>query len=159
MTDIKTPKERRAELVAALRSGNYEQCREALCRITEDGAKSFCCLGVASVLFEPAKTTVRTGYLRDGHLGVWGDEYDRNTMHLTPEIKNAYGFTDGNGQFFITEELKNKFPLLAKIQSPSLGSLGGKAICWLTTLNDAAGWSFKEIADLIEYEPEGMFVS
>ena len=37
--------------VAALRSGEYKQCRNTLCKIDKDGNRSYCCLGVANVLF------------------------------------------------------------------------------------------------------------
>lgn len=44
----KTPKERRTEWTAALRSGNYKQGKRHLHTINDD---SYCCLGVACDLF------------------------------------------------------------------------------------------------------------
>jgi hypothetical protein len=36
--------------LAALESGEWKQCREALRRVADDGSESYCCLGVANLV-------------------------------------------------------------------------------------------------------------
>ncbi len=168
----KSKKELRADLVAALRSGDYKQAKGILCRIdqTDQGVSlSFCCLGVASILVKepiPLKDLPpdwQGDQWNGGRVHVWKDGSGFMANVLPKDIKDAYGFKSLSGDFKITQTLKEKFPRLQELTAQqvytSWDDNGNPLLVGsLTTLNDSCGWSFKEIADLIEFEPEGMFI-
>ena len=113
----KTPRELWVE---ALRSGKYEQDKEAL-----QGRKGFCCLGVLCKVAEDNGIDVlmdSDGRLDGSHLG---------------KQKKVWRWS----------ELANQEGAFKRIGEDE----------WLTQLNDA-GKSFSEIADIIESEPEGLFL-
>lgn len=85
-------KEIRDKWTAALRSGQYRQCSEALCKfarsedeygeevVDEDSAK-FCCLGVLGDILgvdrhELAKHSTLSDIKRDDLLGPWGENFE-----------------------------------------------------------------------------------
>ena len=72
-------------------------------------------------------------------LGEWDNfQYLNNSIYLPSEVMKYYGFNEKEGLFFA---FKN----------------GPKIRKFLSSLNDNS-YTFKEIADVIESEPEGMFV-
>lgn len=118
----------REKWVEALRSGEYEQGKGAL-RVYTDGEDAFCCLGVACDL------AVRSGE------GNWSGGYfysvsgDPGNFQVLPKsIQDWLGLTNDS----------------AILGTPlEYGTEGGHA--WLLTeLNDHVGYSFAQIADLIE---------
>lgn len=150
-TQHRMDSERKAEWVAALRSGEYQQARGALARKDdENGTVRYCCLGVACDLaakagiigepqtesdFEDDKLAFTYEY-ETGHGRV------RETATLPRPVRTWLGL-DGLGsdahnpmvQFqFDTEEQHARYPL-------------GQAT--LAEINDE-GYDFNKIADLIE---------
>ena len=114
-------------LVEALRSGEFSQATDYLRVIGVDGSASYCCLGVACEI-----------YRRETGLGHWDDvafhasEHDSNNGILPHAVQEYFGFTDAGSTFAQDGELTQ-----------------------LTILNDA-GYSFEQIADVIESEPHGL---
>src|SRR5438094_6314255 len=74
--------------VAALRSGEYEQTREVLCK-----RDAYCCLGVlcevAIKLGVPVKKSMSNGVVR----------YDRKLCGVPPSVQKAAGLADDCGIF------------------------------------------------------------
>ena len=92
----------------------------------------FCCLGVAcdiSGLYEWLKNK----HLIHRKIDFW--YYLGSTQVMPREVMDYYGFADSNGQYNLLKDI----------------------YATLTDMNDG-GATFKEIADIIEKEPEGMFV-
>lgn len=130
-----TPKEARAELVAALRSGRYTQITGAL--HTPEG---HCCLGVAMEVYnkycpiEIEEIRDREGhkilhYVMDGQEGI-----------LSPGARDFFGIY-GSGTFDEAIQTRN-----------------GRYYSSLMDLNDSGQYDFAAIADLIEKEPEGLCI-
>jgi hypothetical protein len=152
MAETKTTKELRADLCAALRSGLFEQGKGYLSfRNRENGPTKMCCLGVACTLVQ-APTKKSFQLCETLYVDIWGEFKSES---LPQDIMEAYGFRTAHGQFTVTSELEKKFPQLQK--NAFIGS-EGKRQAALTELNDSFDWTFKQIADLIEAEPEGLFV-
>jgi hypothetical protein len=81
-----TPNEAEKLLIAALRSGQYEQAQSVL--RDEEG---FCCLGVAEDVLNPEPW--RRG-------GIRSDRWikgDGTTYYLTPAVKSRLGWSDSAG--------------------------------------------------------------
>ncbi len=133
MIELTIP-ERRKALTAALRSGKYPQGRTHLCKTTCDGVVVFCCLGVAS------EVAIANGLdvLKIIKPNRWSDEhkeytsYDGNVSSLPDSVMDFYGF------------------------DTSVGGFGGGS---LAQLNDYVGYSFEDIADLIDSNPKGLFIN
>ena len=129
------------KLVEALRSGEYQQTKYRL--RDENG---FCCLGVACDVYakETGKGKWHTGS-SDYYFKIDEDEYEEDGSRLPYSVQIWLGFSSVRGG----RSLKNK----------SLGNFvmpyGGYSSS-LTRLNDS-GSTFSEIADIIEFEPEGLF--
>jgi len=154
---MKTQKERRTELVLALRSGNYAQIRSRLRKnaVFTSNIKACCCLGVACDLIDPDAW-------KKTEMDEWAIGF--HTINLPDEIADEYGFVSSTGSFTtdgLSEELFNRLKvynghlsLLLKThkQSPN----HSHNLLSLATLNDA-GVPFSLIADIIEAEPFGMF--
>lgn len=118
-----TPKEARAILCTALRSGEHKQGRGFLCSI--DG--ELCCLGLASEMFlkhEP-QCKLEVTFL-DGCKSYGGEITD-----LPDIVCDWLGLATNDGEY--------------KYSS-------------LVALNDRDRLTFARIADIIESEPEGLFV-
>lgn len=126
-------KKNRAKWVAALRGGEYEQCRGSLRKDC-----TFCVMGVALDVFH-----------KETGIGRWHSEiYEKGiqsfqlhadkhskTFTLPLEVQDFYGLTDDVGTYVDNESESS-----------------------LTELNDYDGKGLQELADFIESEPEGLFV-
>ena len=115
--------------VDALRSGEYTQGRSCL-RKTVEGVSTFCCLGVACDVYAQ-----EVG-------GSWGPMDQRRDVKFTdPEKSVASGF-------------------LTPAVTKWLGLLwidGRNVKHSLSRLNDFDHFTFTQIADFIESQPEGLF--
>lgn len=104
--------------VAALRSGNYEQGKEKLCRNGK-----YCCLGVLCELHDCVKTDYGQGIISfNGCISVLP-----RSLFMIVSIEQ-------NGSF----------------DPAKLDTVVPVNVCTLTRLNDSYGWTFEQIADLIE---------
>ena len=115
------------KLVNALRSGEYAQIIGALHKDS-----GFCCLGVACDLFIK-ETDTSPGWTKS----IWGgftQSFDDETAVLPDRVRVWLGFRTNRGGIHHSKE----------------GYIS------LASANDA-GVSFKEIADMIEDEPDGLF--
>lgn len=135
---------RRKELIAALRSGKYKQGRLAL-STTIDNEICYCCLGVACTLM------VDKGLLT---FDIYRYAYDNATGLLPVNATKYYGLNNSSGSFIITNPFLNKIsPELREKLEHALKNYGHLS---LATLNDKK-FSFNEIADVIEAEPEELY--
>lgn len=128
-------KENRKKWVAALRSGEFKQGKNFLENL--DG--SMCCLGVLCNIMG-SERTVRTNKAACNTEGLeilYGDKFNMADKHAV----EAVGLTNEAGDFTYEAKEKLKLPYAS-----------------LWQLNDHANLTFKEIADIIESEPEGLFV-
>lgn len=125
----------REKWVAALRSGDYEQGRGSLHTTRVDGTNEFCCLGVACDLYQQ-------------------EVGDLLVTESSPPGTVWYGSTDG----FLPIKVQEWLGLTTR--KGSFGSRLHPDGAWpdaLSCRNDS-GESFEQIADLIETEPEGLFL-
>ena len=115
--------------VDALRSGKYTQGQLCL-RRTVEGESTFCCLGVACDLY-------------------------------AQEVGGKWGAIDRPGAIYFTDPNND---IVSSFLPPSVTKWLG--IFWndgqtpkdtLTTLNDYEKYTFAQIADYIESQPEGLF--
>lgn len=122
--------ELRQKWVEALRSGEYKKTQYRLKR----GENYYCCLGVAAVVAgEEFEKDDFTGWLclRDGRVLC--------NQFLPERVIEAYGLRSEGGRF-----LK---PI----------TFSGYEYKSLAEVNDHSGWTFGQIADLIENQPEIVF--
>ncbi len=137
-TPLEVYKERRAKLVAALRSGQYKQTRSQLRKTLPE---AYCCLGVACDIFrrdEEIAERFREAF--DGTPLDWdGVAFLDADTQLPEDVAEYYGFRTQEGAFWI--------------DGPA-----GTDFATLIDLNDSAKKSFAEIADVIEAEPRGLFI-
>jgi len=130
--------ERKAEWVAALRSGNYKQGHEWLNR-----GGAMCCLGVACDLHskspEGMKWTSKSGF--DGPT-TYG--YDGQVAYPPDDVLKWLGFdiADLRTHFKTQEELRQKLAMPTNTT--------GMAHYVFANLNDNQKWTFEQIADFIE---------
>lgn len=128
-------KNHRKKWVAALRSGEYSQTDGALHKPANNG---FCCLGVACDI---------------SGLGKWeGDVYGILTYrpktgkgsptNLPGAVRDWLGLRTVSGQFKEADDDIYQGEELIKTS--------------LVAKNDEEGYTFKEIADIIESEPKGL---
>ena len=156
-----------AEWVAALRGNDFAQGRNALRQPCLPDLDAFCCLGVACEIsglgqwhVDP-KGIANAVYLPDGDKG-----YD-NT--LPPAVAYAYGLATTDGTFYVTGQwldgLLDLYPdtgrALAhylRIDDSDISPYATDRLARvsLVTLNDF-GFSFSEIADIVECRPPGLF--
>ena len=118
--------------VDALRSGEYTQTKKMLCRVTQENAPSFCCLGVACDLY---KNSVGGDW--NLHQEAWNEQYSFTddegvlaTSNLTPAVMAWLGLANSEGAYRVGT---------------------------LVRLNDHKDFTFAKIADVIESEPKGLF--
>ncbi len=114
---------------AALRSGEYTQGRGSLCTVNDDG-KQFCCLGVLCELYK---------------------QHD-------PSMDVRYSHQTADSKFVLYNSYSCNLPPEVCLWSGVKTQLGfrcknGKS---LVQLNDACGFSFIEIANVIEEEWEAL---
>lgn len=116
--------------IDALRSGNYKQCKEHLKTEDIDGQISYCCLGVATELFDP-----------DAH-----------------ELKLQLSKTGGGRRVSFDETASQKTVDELNLRSP-VGSFSLDSPFYyqsLAYMNDQ-GATFEEIAAIIEENPQAVF--
>ena len=128
-------KRRRAAWIAALRSGKYQQTKGALCRIAEDGSKSYCCLGIGCVVAIELGLDLRVG--KFGEKLEFGMEW--KTVVMPEEVIALFGMKRYNGGFYGYRLDKDDEPCSC-----------------LSELNDH-GFDFSQIADFIESNPPGLW--
>ena len=112
--------------VEALRSGKFEQTRETLCQIDQEGNKSFCCLGVLCTLAEEAGVTL-------------GQKFEHTSL----------------GTILTWDGVEKVLPISVLDWSGLRSPTGkrGEIETSLAMLNDE-GSSFKSLASIIEAEGE-----
>lgn len=121
--------------VAALRSGEYKQTKEYL-----HDPNGYCCLGVACDVASKSGLNLEvilTNEVREeGGIPteVQVTSYDGNTQMLPYAVMNWLGLRESVGGYRVE----------------------GHTNC-LTRLNDQEGYTFEEIAKIVESEPEGLF--
>lgn len=118
-------------LIDALRSGDFTQASGRL-RVDD----SYCCLGVACEVY---KETTGDGEWCDNS-GDDDSEFVPSTgqsddLTLPETVQEWFGFVTAGGAFEVQDRYGNELAL--------------------TDLNDA-GFTFEQIADVIEYEPKGL---
>ena len=115
--------------VDALRSGKYVQGQSCL-RKTVEGVSTFCCLGVACDVYR-AEVGGHWGAIdRPGAIYFTDPDNDIVAAFLPPSVAKWLGLAWNDGQM-----PKDR----------------------LTTLNDSDKYTFAQIADHIESQPEGLF--
>jgi hypothetical protein len=130
-------------LVAALRSGEFEQTRSTLTRIYDNGTTKNCCLGVACHVARANGVNINLGRatdLLDGsnepEIGVWyqdlppareGHTWSRSVMPTG--VQEFYGINS----------------------NPSLEHPEHPADQIASYFNDTVHWDFNKIADAFEY--------
>lgn len=120
----------KAQWVADLRSGDYEQGRAYLhTQPEQDGLEKFCCLGVLCDQAVKAGVIQRQ-YHPDENFWTYGKDVE--SLVLPSEVMEWAGMTDSNPE------------LRFKKSSSDVNSLAD--------LNDTYNWTFEKIADLIERE-------
>lgn len=125
--------EYRKKWVKALRSGKYPQGTGGLCRNLK-----FCCLGVAAeIANQEVGLEVSSIVIQDDEFAL----YDGMCASLPAELMEVFGLRTGCGDYYL--------PMVRDMREYTAN---------LACKNDA-GMSFKDIADIIESEPEGMFVA
>lgn len=144
-------KERRDKWTAALRSGEYGQGQNCLRSVRDDGTPQYCCLGVATEVYR--KETGKGQWVSTGPGGAteWefstgetvlscGVEYPDNSWSVLPlTVAEWFGLPGGNPRVTLPEEL--------------VGKADGDQVAQLANLNDNCGFTFEELADLIENTP------
>ena len=119
--------------VAALRSGDYTQTKKMLHRVTPENVPSFCCLGVACKLYIDSVggnwDTIRRGAWNE-QVRFTDNEGASADSDLTPAVMDWLGLADSEGAYCVGT---------------------------LVSLNDNLDFTFDQIADAIESQPEGLF--
>lgn len=133
----------RGKWTAALRSGEYQQARHQLRREIESLADDtvaigFCCLGVA------CEVAVKEGVVRreqSFYGSVSGDIHsDSSSTALPQAVVDWLGLSGRDGD--LTERVEYKHPGHECDEEHTTGTLIG--------LNDDAGYTFEQIADLVD---------
>jgi len=156
-------KKNRAAWCAALRSGDYSQTEYRLEIIDAEGKSSFCCLGVCANIFHPETRTVSVvddfalnGDKRKLTVATYGPAGPGTSYSLADAaLRVDVGLQGPDGDFYSDETVRNlvsghvsKDVIAATLQDDQCTSLA--------FLNDH-GVPFSVIADIIEYEPRGLF--
>lgn len=111
----------------ALRSGEYKQAQGSL---VGEGGESFCCLGVACI---------EAGYTPDALLGF-------DNLGTFESVQDNLKLNDNSGKLF------------CGFKSVRAGcEVSSFYVKFLTGMNDGLLWSFDQIADYIEANPENVF--
>jgi hypothetical protein len=87
-------KERVQLLVQALRSGDYTQTTGALCRVADNGTKSYCCLGVACEIAIANGLPLTLSDNRDSRSPTI--QFDGCGGYLPDSVRYWYGFDANN---------------------------------------------------------------
>ncbi len=116
----------------ALRSGQYDQCKEQLCQIDNEGNSSFCCLGVL--------TNITGGFY---FANVEGADIS------APNIEDGYPKGELLQEVFKKCEERDSMRIEEDDWDEVTVPYKGKHV-GLAYLNDTENLSFKQIANLIE---------
>lgn len=122
--------------VRALRSGKYKQGRQVL-----NSPKGFCCLGVACDLYQKHRRKLHKKLLEE-------------RVAMDSQVEGAISY---DGEWNILPEKVRVWLGLSDTQGPL--RLEGVGPTKLWKLNDSGHWDFKKLADLIQSNPTGLFVS
>jgi hypothetical protein len=120
--------------VEALKSGEFEQNTGSLC-----SNEAYCCLGVATELYRRATGNGSWYPSRQGIMRFTTDEAAHG-FQLLPEVKDWLGLYSEIGDYMLT-----------------LTQPGRASGTNLAEANDVLRLTFKQIADIIESEPPGLF--
>lgn len=139
--------------VTALRSGQYEQTRGRLTGETHvDGRIGYCCLGVLCDLAEQegivGKIEHPKGFRGLGYFKLGDDLTDETNVatHLPPPaVAEWAGFGDADHAWSVARET-----LPPEVRDGE--DLADDKWIGLAYLNDQSGWTFGQIADLVEKE-------
>ena len=121
----------KAQWVAALRSGEFEQGRGSLHEQRVDGSSAFCCLGVLCEL------AVEAGVVERGEVPTFPSsviDYDGDTGILPLKVMRWAGMPGSTGRFRY-----------------AVSSDGVVLSAALSEVNDVWGLDFEQIADVVEY--------
>jgi hypothetical protein len=129
-----TKEELRSQWVAALRSGEYAQTRKQLIRRPrkrdgDDALVGYCCLGVAASI-----------------CGFTDNQLVDMTEFVRPEYHPQDSTFDGLSD--VLTELGNELSTIYSFRSTNGHIMRGQQ--FFTHLNDTLGWTFEQIADLVE---------
>lgn len=139
-------KERVALLVQALRSGDYQQTKGALCRVNDNnGDKTYCCLGVA------CEVAIANGlYIRletsDDSKGTL-IMFNGGGGSLPETVRDWYGFVRSNPPISATAA---GVPAMCQCASCRDGQPRDQEIAWAISANDTHNATFEQIADGFE---------
>lgn len=125
-------KKRVEKWVAALRSDDYKQGENYLKQETE-GETTHCCLGVACELY--IKSGNKLDYQEPDPVYDNAAYFGGDSEHLPEQVRNYYGLRTDYGEFIYSDGRRSS----------------------LTMANDG-GKSFKQIANIIERNPKGLFL-
>lgn len=127
--------------VDALRSGDYEQGKERLARKGEDGKTKFCCLGVLCEIALADGIVERKSYdieRSDYYYRAVGNPNDESCTSLPHDVREWAGLGWRSGADpLITSEVYTDDD---SDEHPAS----------FVELNDSAGYTFAQIADIIE---------
>lgn len=133
--------------IAALRSGEYRQTNDKLCRIYNEGTQcSHCAMGVLADLYQRETGELNTWPNKDGYGNVsFKDETNGtwSSIFIPTEVKQWAGIRNGLGAFKESQW----------IDTEDRGSLCCTSV---VALNDDARLPFTDIADIIEQNWEDM---
>jgi len=135
MTEVEVNKERMALGIAALRSGDFPQTSETLCKQEDDGTFAFCCLGV---LTEVAIANGLEGVERidDEDGDGWG------YLCTEPDGKTSFELSD------LAALVQRWYGLWQP--NPTIKDTNTGGTTRAIEANDDHGWDFNEIADGFE---------
>ena len=119
----------------ALRSRKYKQGKSNLCALDSAGTLRYCCLGVASEEFKDELGIVKLKAPENTYT-----YYDGHTTFPPESLVEALRLRDNGGGFRY-----------------SVQSEHGNEVDSLVAANDVYGWTFEQIADFAEQNPESVF--
>ena len=133
MTTLAQRRKNRAKWLRDLRSGAFRQTRACLKNPYDGG---LCCLGVLCVTYAKAHKIINPWVKGDnGYMGFKARDGINYETVPPKEVLEWVGLVNDNGGYENKKGVKN----------------------FLTDLNDSKEMSFKQIANVIETEPAGMF--
>lgn len=137
-----TPEDK-ASILEALRSGRFKQARERL--RTPEG---YCCLGVMAETLELCKWVPVITYSGDSYVALFYDQEHEHEGDLPTEVVTRLGL-DAIVHPSTTREILDRANIISSQRDWGKGYLGSW-IGLLTCFNDQVGFTFTQIADVIE---------
>lgn len=127
---------------AALRSGEYRQGVHRLVTESMNGDKKYCCLGVLCEIAADAGVIERSVGVKPGFLADEGSEDGVQNGILPKKVRDWAGLASPTGLL----------PVEVRVESASVFDEDDvfDSYVELSELNDEAGFTFDEIADVIE---------